>query len=175
MRSVGIKTTSHSSLAVYIITPVITQTQKSILLGRSIIKKDCPQLISAGLNYGLTVDSDGVKFFEYKNGNFESEAILEGTYDSSTYSNVLLSDNGYQIMYREKNVSTILDVESGQRTVFENLSYINHINGIRPLFITESECTQARLINPLDGQPINVNLLTEYQFVNNVSSMNSKQ
>lgn len=135
--------------------------------GRSILKKDCPQLISAGLNYGLTVDSDGVKFFEYKNGNFESEAILEGTYDSSTYSNVLLSDNGYQIMYREKNVSTILDVESGQRTVFENLSYINHINGIRPLFITESECTQARLINPLDGQPINVNLLTEYQFVKN--------
>ena len=133
--------------------------------GRSILKKGCPQLISAGLNYGLTVDSDGVKFFEYKNGNFESEAILEGTYDSSTYSNVLLSDNGYQIMYREKNVSTILDVESGQRTVFENLSYINHINGIRPLFITESECTQARLINPLDGQPINVNLLTEYQFV----------
>ena len=133
--------------------------------GRSIHKKDCPQLISAGLNYGLTVSTDGVKFFEYKNRIFESEAILEGTYDYSTYSNVLLSDNGHQIMYREKDVSTILDIESGQRTEFENLSYINHINGIRPLFITESECTQARLINPLDGQPINVDLLTQYQFV----------
>lgn len=133
--------------------------------GKSILKNNYPQLISAGLNYGLTVDSDGVKFFEYKNRNFESEAILEGTYDSSAYSNVLLSDNGHQIMYREKNNSTILDIESGQRTEFENLSYISHINGIRPLFITESECTQARLINPLDGQPVNVDLLTEYQFV----------
>ena len=133
--------------------------------GRSVHKKDCPQTISSGLNYGLTVDSDGVKFFEYRNNAFEYETILDGTYDTSAYSNVLLSDNGHQIMYREKNVSTILDIESGQRTEFENLSYINHINGIRPLFITESECTQARLINPLDGQPINVDLLTEYQFV----------
>lgn len=133
--------------------------------GRSILKKDCPQLISSGLNYGLTVDRDGVKFFQYRNNAFEYETILDGTYDTSAYSNVLLSDNGHQIMYREKNVSTILDIESGQRTEFENLSYINHINGIRPLFITESECTQARLINPLDGQPINVDLLTEYQFV----------
>lgn len=133
--------------------------------GRSILKKDCPQMISAGLNYGLTVDGDGVKFFEYNNNAFESGAILEGTYDTSAYSNVLLSDNGHQILYREKNVSTILDVETGKKTEFENLSFINHINGIRPLFVTEMECTQARLINPLDGQPINVELLTEYQFV----------
>ena len=133
--------------------------------GRSILKKDCPQLISAGLNYGLTVDRDGVKFFQYRNNAFEYETILEGTYDTSAYSNVLLSDNGHQIMYREKNVSTILDIETGKKTEFENLSFINHINGIRPLFVTERECTQARLINPLDGQPINVKLLTEYQFV----------
>lgn len=139
--------------------------------GRRILKKDCPQMISAGLNYGLTVDRDGVRFFEYKNNAFESGAILEGIYDTSAYSNVLLSDNGHQIMYREKNVSTILDIESGQRTEFENLSYINHINGIRPLFITEMECTQARLINPLDGQPIDVELLTEYQFVSPDGSM----
>lgn len=139
--------------------------------GRSVLKKDCPQTISSGLNYGLTVDSDGVKFFEYRNNAFENETILDGTYDTSAYSNVLLSDNGHQIMYREKNVSTILDIESGQRTEFENLSYINHINGIRPLFITESECTQARLINPLDGQPINVDLLTQYQFVSPDSSL----
>lgn len=133
--------------------------------GRNVHKKNCPQTISSGLNYGLTVDSEWVKFFEYKNNAFQSEAILEGTYDTSAYTNVLLSDNGRQIMYREKSVSTILDIESGQKTEFENLSYINHINGIRPLFITENECTQARLINPLNGQPINVELLTEYQFV----------
>lgn len=133
--------------------------------GKSVLKKDCPQIISAGLSYGLTIDRDGVRFFEYKNYAFESGAILEGIYDTSAYTNVLLSDNGHQIMYRKMNVSTILDIESGQRTEFENLSYINHINGIRPLFITESECTQARLINPMDGQPINVKLLTEYQFV----------
>ena len=133
--------------------------------GKSVLKKDSPQTISSGLNYGLTIDRDGVKLFQYINNAFEYETILDGTYDTSAYSNVLLSDNGHQIMYREKNVSTILDIESGQRTEFENLSYINHINGIRPLFITESECSQARLINPLDGQPINVDLLTEYQFV----------
>lgn len=133
--------------------------------GKSILKKECPQMISEGLNYGLTVDGDGVKFFEYKNNAFIFKAILVGIYDTSAYSNVLLSDNGHQIMYRGKNVSTILDIESGQKTDFENLSYINHINGIRPLFITESECSQARLINPLDGQPVNVDLLTEYQFV----------
>lgn len=133
--------------------------------GKSVLKKDCPQTISLGLNYGLTIDRDGVKLFQYINNAFEYETILDGTYDTSAYSNVLLSENGHQIMYREKNVSTILDIESGQRTEFENLSYINHINGIRPLFITESECSQARLINPLDGQPINVDLLTEYQFV----------
>lgn len=133
--------------------------------GKRVRKKDCPQTISSGLNYGLTVDSDGVKFFEYKKNAFEYETILDGTYDTSSYSNVLLSDNGHQIMYREKNVSTILDIETGKKTEFENLSYINHINGIRPLFTAERECTQARLINPLDGQPIDVKLLTEYQFV----------
>lgn len=133
--------------------------------GKRILKKECPHVVSAGLNYGLTVDSDEVKFFEYKNNAFVFEAILDEIYDTSAYSNVLLSDNGYQIMYREKNVSTILDIETGQRTEFENLSYINHINGIRPLFMADIECTQARLINPLNGQPINVSLLTEYQFV----------
>lgn len=133
--------------------------------GKSILKKECPKIISEGLNYGLKVDDDGVKFFKYRKNAFVSEVILDGIYDTSAYSNVLLSDNGHQIMYRENNVSTILDIESGQKTEFENLSYINHINGIRPLFTTESECTQARLINPLDGQPVNVDLLTEYQFV----------
>ncbi len=136
--------------------------------GKCIFRKECqplPEMISSGMKYGLTVDRDGVKFFENKNNTFVFEVILDGIYDTSAYSNVLLSDNGHQIMYREKNVSTILDIESGQRTEFENLSYINHINGLHPLFITESECTQARLINPLDGQPINVDLLTEYQFV----------
>lgn len=133
--------------------------------GKCFLKKECPEVISAEMNYGITVDRDGVKFFKYRKNAFESEVILDGIYDTSAYSNVLLSDNGHQIMYRENNVSTILDIESGQRTEFENLSYINHINGIRPLFITESECTQARLINPLDGQPVNVDLLTEYQFV----------
>lgn len=133
--------------------------------GKRVLKKGTPQTISASMNYGLNVDSKGVKFFEYKNNVFESDAILEGIYDTSTYSNVLLSDNGCQIMYREKELSTVLDVESGRKTEFKNLSYVNHINGIRPLFITEMECSQARLINPLDGQPIDVGLLTQYQFI----------
>jgi len=132
--------------------------------GLRVVSKDCPSNLSESLQYGLSIESEGVYLKQYDGKRFTSTQILEDIYETNQYLNVLLSENGQQILYRDKNVSTMLDLASGKTMEFDNLSYINHINGIRPL-IRFIESSQAILINPHDGQPIDFDLVSEYQFV----------
>lgn len=132
--------------------------------GQRVAANNCPLHISRDLQYGLSVNSDGVYLKLYDGKKFTRHQILQDIFETNQYINVLLSENGQQILYRNNNISTILDLASGKTMDFDNLSYINHVNGIRPLIRFE-ESSQAILINPYDGQPIDFDLLSEYQFV----------
>ncbi len=129
------------------------------------IAEGCPQYLSSKNKYGLFIDKSGVFWgFVDRERKFNKQMILKDIYDTSEYTNVLLDESGKQVLCRDNNVSIILDLATGKKTEFKNLSYINHINGIRP-FVRIIETSQAILINPIDGQPIDYKLLTEYRFI----------
>ena len=132
--------------------------------GKLIRSGNFPDYVSPSIHYGLFIDKEEILLGYYGCECFSSRQILQDLYDTNQYKNVLLSENGHQVLYKENETSTMLDIETGQTVEFKNLSYINHVNGIRPL-IRFSETSQAILINPLDGQPIDFDLLTEYQFI----------
>ena len=64
----------------------------------------------------------------------------------------------------KKNNCQILDVVSGQTEDFGNLSFLRHINGIRPYF-RKNQYRQVKFINPLSGMEIDTNVITQYDFV----------
>jgi hypothetical protein len=123
-----------------------------------------PMYLSESLMYGLTVNKDGVFLSINKDGSFEETQVLIDTYDTSTYHDVLFSEDGKQIMHRDGNTSIVLDFVSGITNKFDNLSFIKHINGIRPLFSMPSSL-QPRLVNPVTKQVINCNAMPQFQFV----------
>lgn len=124
-----------------------------------------PQYLSLLGRMGLTITEKDVTLFEVRHHKVSKVSqILQDIYETQNYTNVLLGENGKQVIFRDNKQAKMLDLVSGETFEFENLSYINHINGIRPFFRL-LETSQALLINPVDGQPINFNLVNEYQFV----------
>ena len=125
---------------------------------------ELPKSISASLKFGLSYSRDGMFLCHLKDGNYVQEPILEGIYDTSNYKDVLLSENGLQIMHRDQKQSIVQTIDNGDTQIYENLSYVSHVNGIRPLFV--SPCSLLpRIVNPISGQTIDCNLLKQYQFV----------
>jgi hypothetical protein len=123
-----------------------------------------PMYLSANLTYGLTVNKDGVFLSVNKDGSFEETQVLIGTYDTSKYYDVLFSEDGEQIMHRDGNTTTVLDLVSGVTKAFDNMSYIKHINGIRPLFSTPTSL-QPRLVNPVTKQVLDCKVMPQFQFM----------
>ena len=133
--------------------------------GEFISSPNCPQYLSPLGRIGLTITEKEVTLFEVRYHKIsKTSQILQDIYETQNYTNVLLGENGKQVIYRDNKQAKMLDLASGETFEFDNLSYINHINGIRPFFRL-LETSQALLINPIDGQPINFNLVSEYQFV----------
>ena len=126
---------------------------------------ETPQFISQKGQFGISVNDAEVILYEIHYHKVTNTIqILQDIYESQNYANVLLGEDGRQVIFRDDKQAKMLDLASGESFEFDNLSYINHINGIRPLFKL-SETSQALLINPIDGQPINFDMVSEYQFV----------
>lgn len=123
-----------------------------------------PQKLSESLAYGLSVTSEGVFIFSLEKNAFVKEQILEDVYDSNSYHNVLLSEDGKSVLYRDAENAILMDIENQNSQCFEKTSYIKHINGIRPLFDVPSSL-QPRLINPITGKYIDCGKMTQYQFI----------
>lgn len=133
--------------------------------GAFITSPNIPQYLSPLGRRGLTITEKEVTLFDVRYHKVsKASQILQDIYETQNYTNVLLGENGKQVIFRDNKQAKMLDLVSGETFEFENLSYINHINGIRPFFRL-LETSQALLINPVDGQPINFNLVSEYQFV----------
>ena len=57
-----------------------------------------------------------------------------------------------------------MDIATGKSESYENVSFVKQVNGIRPLFDSPSSL-QPRLINPVTGQPIDCNAMSQFQFI----------
>lgn len=145
----------------------IRTTKYYIFSGARRIKRsdiNIPNSLSPSLKLGLSNTSDCLFLCRLKDDDYFQEPILKEIYDRSNYKDVLLSDNGLQIMHREQKQSIVQTIDNGDIQVFENLSYVSHVNGIRPLFV--SPCSLLpRIVNPISGQDIDCKLLKQYQFV----------
>jgi hypothetical protein len=67
-------------------------------------------------------------------------------------------------MYKDGNKAITFNIGTGVSQTYDNLSYIKHINGIRPLFSTPTSL-QPVLINPITKQRIKATEMSACQFV----------
>lgn len=150
-----------------------------IILGKSIIyaggnvlfrKSDYytfskkPLGISPNHTLGIDIRGNKVYLLSLKNNEESCCEILSDKFDSSNYKQVLLSENADQILYRTEGRTEVKDIKTEEVTEFDNLSYVVHCNGIRPLFQQVSSL-QPRIVNPVTGQIIDYNQMKKFQFV----------
>lgn len=129
--------------------------------------KHIPSELSSEFWFGIELENDEIYLYqkESKYSEYSQKIrIMSDLYDSTHFSHVFFSENGHQIMHRDKNEYIVIDLDTRETIKFDNLSYIDHINGIRPQFRV-NDCSQAKLINPINGLPIDAELLNQYQFV----------
>lgn len=167
------KVVQNFSLGKFIVhynTNDIVKTEKGrISRGGNIlwINKDeyVPTHFSPKFTYGIELKDNKILLYTTQNNKLsEPQIILESLFDTSKFSNAFLSENGRQIMHRNNDVYRMIDLDTGESTEFNNLSFVEHINGLRPQFRI-LETSQALLINPMNGLPVKTHLLNEYQFV----------
>lgn len=124
-----------------------------------------PNFVSESRTIGINVTKEYVELLTLNNASnkYDSETILIGIYDRNSYRNVLLSIDGSQFMYREDSVTKVLDIDTGKIDIYENLSFIKHINGIRTQF--RAGALQPRIIDPISKELIPHDTMSEYQFI----------
>ena len=125
-----------------------------------------PTAVSPNYTLGIDIDRYSGKIFiiSIQSGKEEKEEILNGVFDNSSYENVLLSQDGNHILYRNSRKSEMKDVNSGETISFDNLSFVEQSNGIRPTF-THSASLQPRVVNPITGQLLDAELLKKFHFI----------
>lgn len=122
--------------------------------------------VSPNHTLGIDIDRYSGKIFivTLQSGKEEKEEILNGVFDNSSYESVLLSQDGNHILYRNSHKAEIKDVNSGETISFDNLSFVEQSNGIRPTF-THSASLQPRVVNPITGQLLDAELLKKFHFI----------
>lgn len=123
-------------------------------------------------NYGLICEDGECTLYankivfgrNNKAENYTKSRILSDIYDNSSYSNVFLSEDGKHILSLTKDNCQMLNVVSGETEDFGSLSFLRHINGIRPYF-NKNQYRQVKFVNPLSGTEIDTEIITQYDFV----------
>ncbi len=125
-----------------------------------------PTAVSPNLMLGIDVDRSLGKIFiiTLQSGKEEKEEILKGVFDNSSYESVLLSQDGSHILYRNSRKAKMKDVNTGETISFDNLSFVEQSNGIRPTF-THSASLKPRVVNPITGQLLDAELLKKFHFI----------
>ncbi|WP_289227517.1 hypothetical protein [Parabacteroides goldsteinii] len=125
-----------------------------------------PTAVSPNLMLGIDVDRSLGKIFiiTLQSGKEEKEEILKGVFDNSSYESVLLSQDGSHILYRNSRKAEMKDVNTGETISFDNLSFVEQSNGIRPTF-THSASLKPRVVNPITGQLLDAELLKKFHFI----------
>ncbi len=122
------------------------------------------EALSPKMCWGIKKTTDGFAIVHLLKEHIEEADILTDLYDPSKYLNVLFSEDGEQIMFRDSEQTNVLDMASGETKSYPVWSYVKHINGIRPLF-RRAGSLQPVLVNPVTGQVIDHQEMRESQFV----------
>lgn len=123
--------------------------------------------LSEKKNYAISIKGSHV-FLGRISGtkdSFVNEEILESLFDSSSYGNVLMSDNGKNIIFQKDKEMFLMNTETKEVQNFPNLNFISQINGYRPLFKVDDSHRRPRIIDPLTKEYINQDFITNYGFV----------
>lgn len=123
-----------------------------------------PSVLSPNFNYGVDVTKENVTLYKREADKFIPQFILEDVYDTSTFRDVILSEDGKSILYKDKNCTHMMNVVSGEDEVFDNLSYVKHTNGIRTTFVADT-ALQPRIVDPISKQIIDHRLMSQYKFI----------
>lgn len=129
-----------------------------------------PQSLSESLSLGLLATDESVCLCKLQGNQYAKTPILEDVYDTRRYQEVLLSENGEYILHRDSSKSVVVNVTNGKSQSYDNLSYVKHVNGIRPLFEMPASL-QPILINPMTGLHIDCDMMSRYQFVSPDSNL----
>lgn len=133
-------------------------------------KVDLPEdvkALSEELNYAISVKGTHVFLgrMSKAQGGFINVPILESLFDTSTYGNVLMSDDGENIVYQKGDDLILMNTGTQEEQYFPNTSFISQINGYRPLFKVDGSHRRPRVIDPMTRQYINQDYITNYRFV----------
>lgn len=123
-----------------------------------------PSSLSNSLEFGIYVYSGCVFLCNLQGEDYTLERIMEDVYDSTEYKDVLLSEDGNCFMYKDGDNAITFNINTGESQIYDNLSYIKHVNGVRPLFSTPTSL-QPILINPVSKQRIDAKEMSNYQFI----------
>lgn len=140
----------------------ITESHKDLV--NQIIPPQYVKAISQSKKYALSISGSYVYIHKLANDVYSKEEILSSLFDSSKYGNVLLSDDGDNIIYQDKKQLYLKSVRTGDTSPFPNVEFISHNNGYRPL-ISFDQYRRPRIIDPITRQTIDGRFLAEYTFV----------
>lgn len=123
-----------------------------------------PFAISPNHLLGIDIRDSKVYFVSLDSGEEKCHEILIDQFDTSRYQQVLLSESATQILYRNSGKTEIKDILTGEVVSFDNISYVEQCNGIRPSFEYVS-CLQPRVVNPVTGQILDCDLMKKFRFI----------
>ena len=135
-------------------------------------KSDCPidlrtvSAVTPKMRLGISVDKNIGKVFllSFDSGQEVRTEILNNKFDSSKYHQVLMDESGSKILYRNSLKTEVKDILTNDVVIFDNMSYIQQSNGIRPTFKQPSSL-QPRIINPVTGQTLDCELMKTIKFI----------
>lgn len=151
----------------YIVGRCMVTTEFYVFSSTRILKSSVskvPSCLSNSLASGIYVSADGVFLCTLQGKDYLLERIMEGVYDSTKYKDVLLSEDGNCFMHKDGENAITFNISTGVSQKYDNLSYIRHVNGIRPLFSTPTSL-QPILIDPVTKQRIDAKEMSNYHFV----------
>lgn len=126
--------------------------------------RQLPNILSDSLELGIYISSDSIYICKLQGNKYTMQQIMQDIFDSTKYKDVLLSEDGNYFMHRDGNNAITFNINTGISQIYDNLSYIKHVNGIRPLFSVPASL-QPVLINPVTKQRIDADEMSYYHFV----------
>lgn len=123
-----------------------------------------PYAVSPNITQGIIIEDNNIYLLDISSQEEIRTQILMDIFDASEYRDVIFGEDGSQILHRDSRGTRITDIISGETFDFDNMSYIQHTNGMRTIF-QRSGSLQPRIVNPITGQILNAKQMKQYDFI----------
>lgn len=114
--------------------------------------------------YVISIRGSYIYLYKKQGDEYICKEILTSLFDRSSYGNVLLSDDGENIVYQEHKQLYLQSVATGEVSLFPNQEFVSHYNGYRPL-VSFDKYRRPVIIDPITRQSLDSRFLSEYNFV----------